>query len=481
METIYAQKNDTVQKASANNAESVVDSSSQSATLQRHAALADVVAQRAPEPRPNLTGMPDNLKSGIESLSGYSMDDVRVHYNSDKPATVQALAYTQGTDIHVAPGQEHTLPHEAWHVAQQMAGRVSPTTNINGMPVNDNAGLEHEADVMGEKAVTQKFEKTLQKKNVSAINVQCIFKLKFHYGLVYNAILNSVRKMDDFNLPKESYDLQILNGLMQLLQDYSEPITEKNWNEPPGAMNFFNELYDSADKDRIKLKEHSQETVAGETNTALDENEDIPTTTPVNQEIDDAKITRLKKCPLAFNGITLFHGDNRDYLLNVGISPINTSLWETLGVVSPLTKESLLQKGQTDQEAIVDKVWALPETKFADYISTWIRGGFGEPLIQPFGGRFNGWCCSMTEGGTRGTHKYKITLNDSFVRTKSYEPGKKNGSALYRGLNSGIILQFARPKSDTGEVDILSTIRVSPTTNPNVCQSEDGTVILTKL
>ena len=115
-------------------------------------------AQRADAPRQNNTGMPDNLKSGIESLSGFSMDDVRVHYNSSKPATVQALAYTQGTDIHVAPGQEKCLPHEAWHVAQQMAGRVSPTTNINGMPVNDNAALEHEADVMGEKAVTQRKE-----------------------------------------------------------------------------------------------------------------------------------------------------------------------------------------------------------------------------------------------------------------------------------------------------------------------------------
>ena len=104
----------------------------------------------------NETGMPDNLKAGIENLSGFSMDDVRVHYNSSKPATVQALAYTQGTDIHIAPGQEKHLPHEAWHVAQQMAGRVSPTTNINGMPVNDNAELEHEADVMGEKAVGQR-------------------------------------------------------------------------------------------------------------------------------------------------------------------------------------------------------------------------------------------------------------------------------------------------------------------------------------
>lgn len=159
MQSTYAQKNETAQKASANKTESVIDSSSQSATLQRHASITNTAAQRAPEPRLNLTGMPDNLKSGIESLSGFSMDDVRVHYNSDKPATVQALAYTQGTDIHVAPGQEHALPHEAWHVAQQMAGRVTPTTNIGGMPVNDNAGLEHEADVMGEKAVQCKRER----------------------------------------------------------------------------------------------------------------------------------------------------------------------------------------------------------------------------------------------------------------------------------------------------------------------------------
>ena len=154
MNTTYAQKSSTVQKAADSNAASILDSSSQSESLRRHADVANNAAQCASlPPRPNNTGMPDNLKIGIESLSGFSMDDVRVHYNSSKPATVQALAYTQGTDIHVAPGQEKCLPHEAWHVAQQMAGRVSPTTNINGMPVNDNAALEHEADVMGEKAV----------------------------------------------------------------------------------------------------------------------------------------------------------------------------------------------------------------------------------------------------------------------------------------------------------------------------------------
>ena len=49
----------------------------------------------------NKTGLPDHLKSGVESLSGYSMDDVNVHFNSSKPAQLQAHAFAQGTDIHL--------------------------------------------------------------------------------------------------------------------------------------------------------------------------------------------------------------------------------------------------------------------------------------------------------------------------------------------------------------------------------------------
>ena len=102
----------------------------------------------------NNTGLPDNLKTGVEALSGYSMDDVKVHYNSDQPTQLQALAYAQGTDIHVAPGQEQHLPHEAWHVVQQKQGRVQPTMQMKqGIGVNDDEGLEKEADVMGKKAV----------------------------------------------------------------------------------------------------------------------------------------------------------------------------------------------------------------------------------------------------------------------------------------------------------------------------------------
>ncbi len=104
----------------------------------------------------NKTGLPDHLKTGIESLSGYSMDDVKVHYNSSKPAQLNAHAYAQGNQIHLASGQEKHLPHEAWHVVQQKQGRVSPTTQVNGAAVNDSASLEKEADVMGGKALQMK-------------------------------------------------------------------------------------------------------------------------------------------------------------------------------------------------------------------------------------------------------------------------------------------------------------------------------------
>jgi hypothetical protein len=98
----------------------------------------------------NKTGMPDHLKSGIENLSGFSMDDVKVHYNSNKPAQLNAHAYAQGTHIHLASGQEKHLPHEAWHVVQQKQGRVKPTIQLKGKAnVNDDKTLENEADVMG--------------------------------------------------------------------------------------------------------------------------------------------------------------------------------------------------------------------------------------------------------------------------------------------------------------------------------------------
>ena len=121
--------------------------------LQRKVGNAAVVQLLAGTPSSGGRGLPADLKEGIESLSGVDMSDVRVHYGSAKPAEVQARAYAQGTDIHLAPGQDQHLPHEAWHVAQQAQGRVQPTLQLEGgVAVNDDSALEHEADVMGDKA-----------------------------------------------------------------------------------------------------------------------------------------------------------------------------------------------------------------------------------------------------------------------------------------------------------------------------------------
>ncbi|MEE4000430.1 DUF4157 domain-containing protein [Tenacibaculum sp. FZY0031] len=135
----------------------------------------------------NNTGLPDTLKSGIEEISGYSMDDVNVHYNSDKPAQLNAHAYAQGTDIHIASGQEKHLPHETWHVVQQKQGRVQPTMSIDGTQINDNVGLENEADIMGAKALQMKKKQgsTIQKKNNYKAN---------HKEIVQRSFMNRFRR-----------------------------------------------------------------------------------------------------------------------------------------------------------------------------------------------------------------------------------------------------------------------------------------------
>lgn len=108
----------------------------------------------------NRTGMPDRLKTGLENLSGMDLSGVRVHYNSARPTQLQAHAYTQGQDIHVAPGQEKHLPHEGWHAVQQKQGRVRPTMQMkHGIPVNNDEHLEHEADAMGAKALSEEGQK----------------------------------------------------------------------------------------------------------------------------------------------------------------------------------------------------------------------------------------------------------------------------------------------------------------------------------
>lgn len=92
------------------------------------------------------------MKLDFERRSGLSFDDVRVHYHSEKPAQLQALAYTQGTQVYVAPGQERHLPHELGHVVQQKRGAVRPTAVRGGVPVNESPDLERSAGRLAEAA-----------------------------------------------------------------------------------------------------------------------------------------------------------------------------------------------------------------------------------------------------------------------------------------------------------------------------------------
>ncbi|MEZ4707546.1 MAG: DUF4157 domain-containing protein [Caldilineaceae bacterium] len=98
------------------------------------------------------TSLPTSLMNGLEALSGRDLSEVYIHRNSVKPSQLNALAYTQGQNIYLGPGQEKHLPHEGWHVVQQMQGRVHPVSRLKDMSINDNLALEHEADVMGLRA-----------------------------------------------------------------------------------------------------------------------------------------------------------------------------------------------------------------------------------------------------------------------------------------------------------------------------------------
>lgn len=139
-----------------------------------------LVQQPAVQRQPNNTRLPDHLKAGVESLSGYSLDDVRGHYNSAQPAQLQAHAYAQGTDIHV-PGL----------VVQQKQGRVRPTMQLKGqVAVNDDAELEKEADVMGARAISNT---TAQAKSIASSSISS------QHHVIQNKLYNTKAEKEPLN------------------------------------------------------------------------------------------------------------------------------------------------------------------------------------------------------------------------------------------------------------------------------------------
>lgn len=104
--------------------------------------------------------MPEAVQRKMEGAFGAGFSDVRVHPGSARATALGAVAYTQGSDIHVAPGHwapettrgQELLGHELAHVVQQRAGRVQATAQTKGVSLNDSPALEAEADAMGARA-----------------------------------------------------------------------------------------------------------------------------------------------------------------------------------------------------------------------------------------------------------------------------------------------------------------------------------------
>ncbi|MCY1069787.1 DUF4157 domain-containing protein [Nannocystis sp. RBIL2] len=100
------------------------------------------------------------LREALERALGADFSAVQIHVGSPRATEFGALAFTQGHDIHVAPGRwtPHTasgrrlLGHELGHVMQQREGRVRCNSSRLGFGLNDEPRLEREADAMGERA-----------------------------------------------------------------------------------------------------------------------------------------------------------------------------------------------------------------------------------------------------------------------------------------------------------------------------------------
>jgi uncharacterized protein DUF4157 len=123
-------------------------------------------ASAGPPPAPSMPAgsgsgepLPEAVRARMERALGADFSNVRIHQDA-RAESLGALAYTQGAEIHFAPGQyrpdsqqgQELLGHELAHVVQQVQGRVRATAQAKGVAINDDAALEREADEMGASA-----------------------------------------------------------------------------------------------------------------------------------------------------------------------------------------------------------------------------------------------------------------------------------------------------------------------------------------
>jgi hypothetical protein len=104
--------------------------------------------------------LPEDVRRRMERAFGADFSEVRIHEADAAATAVGAKAFTQGSEIHFAPGEYdpgstlglELLGHELAHVVQQAQGRVATTGERGGLPASDDSWLEHEADELGARA-----------------------------------------------------------------------------------------------------------------------------------------------------------------------------------------------------------------------------------------------------------------------------------------------------------------------------------------
>ncbi|MEO5998527.1 MAG: DUF4157 domain-containing protein [Chitinophagaceae bacterium] len=103
--------------------------------------------------------LPDDIQTKMETAFDTDFSEVNVHQNSGTAKTLNAVAFTQGNEIHFKSGYDpfsengqEVLGHELSHVVQQRAGEVPVTHFESGFAVNTQTGLEQRAETEGKKA-----------------------------------------------------------------------------------------------------------------------------------------------------------------------------------------------------------------------------------------------------------------------------------------------------------------------------------------
>ncbi len=176
------------------------------------------------------SGAPIQNKEGNESKAAggnskatkaFIPSDVNVHTDSSQATSMGALAYAQGNDIHFAPGQynpesragQELIGHELAHITQQKQGRVKANTESNGKPVNNDPGLEKEADSFG-----KTYANSLQSGDTAPIQN----KLSGGYGSNNNIQKKEVEEKPSFTAAQNN-PVQKKEAPVQMWPDISLP------------------------------------------------------------------------------------------------------------------------------------------------------------------------------------------------------------------------------------------------------------------